>query len=135
MGGNLHCIMAFQKCQAPQTHTSRRTHIPILGGSTKRSTSGGRSQTSPARSSSPQQQVPASPASPNSSRFGFVQKDNRDGSELTFSFHSNNQSNSNKSTIDPDYEKLISKQTENEEEEEEEICEFDTETESVISND
>lgn len=133
VGGNLHCIMAFQKCQAPQPRTSRRTHIPVLGGTTKRSTSGGRSQTSPARSSSPQQQVPASPASPNSSRFGFVQKDNKDGSDSAFSFHSQNQSNSNKSTIDPDYEKLISKQTENEEEEE--ICEFDTETESVISND
>jgi hypothetical protein len=124
--------MAFQKCQAPQTHTSRRTHIPVLGGSTKRSTSGGRSQTSPTRSSSPQQQVPASPASPNSSRFGFVQKDNKDGSESAFSFYNKSQFNS-KSTIDPDYEKLISKQTENEEEEE--ICEFDTETESVISND
>ncbi|XP_052107069.1 basic immunoglobulin-like variable motif-containing protein isoform X1 [Mytilus californianus] len=136
VGGNLHCIMAFQKCQMPQTHASRRTQIPVLGGAVKRSSSGGRPNTSPARSCSPPQPVggsPISPASPSSSRFGFIQKDIKSGSESAFNFQNKNQDHIKKNPNDLDYEKLIASQINNEDEDE--VCEDDTETESVISND
>ncbi|XP_063430802.1 basic immunoglobulin-like variable motif-containing protein isoform X1 [Mytilus trossulus] len=136
VGGNLHCIMAFQKCQTPQTqtHASRRTQIPVLGGAVKRSSSGGRPNTSPARSSSPPQLAggsPISPASPSSSRFGFVQKDIKSASESAFNFQNKDQGHLKKNPNDLDYEKLIASQMNNEDEDE--VCEDDTE--SVMSND
>lgn len=120
-GGNLHCIMAFQKCQPLQNRVSRKTQIPTLGGTAKRSTSGGRSASPSSRDAGG---IPASPLG--ASQFGFAKKDNGTTSEAA------KQSKTNNLNIS-DYEVLIARQMEAQEEDE--MCEDDTETESVTSND
>ena len=77
--------------------------------------------------------LPASPASPGVSHFGYSHKDSQIPSEHFKNLQSKVNTPRSKNSNNADYEILIARQMEAQEEDE--ACEDDTETESVTSND